>query len=88
MTDQPQKPASATSPWNWARVIYAALALTVFCFPGGLVDWLDERNESGWLAAPLALARGVDAVSAAVGVKQVGQGLRKAFADAIGEGDT
>ena len=59
MTDQPQKPASATSPWNWARVIYAALAL----------------------------ARAVDAASAAVGIKQAGQGLRKAFADAIGEGD-
>ena len=87
MTLPTQKPASATSPWGWARVIYAVLALTVFCFPGGLVDWLDERNESGWLAAPLALARSVDAVSAAVGVKAVGQGLRKAFADAIGEGD-
>lgn len=87
MTAHPPKPASATSPWDWVRVVYAVLALTVFCFPGGLVDWLDERNQGGWLAAPLALARGVDAASAAVGVKQVGQALRKAFADAIGEGD-
>ena len=47
-----QNPASAASPWSWARVVYAVLALTVFCFPGGMVDWLDERNASGWLAAP------------------------------------
>ncbi len=87
MTAHPPKPASATSPWDWVRVVYAVLALTAFCFPGGLVDWLDERNEGGWLAAPLALARGIDAASAALGVKQVGQALRKGFADAIGEGD-
>jgi len=87
LTAHPPKPASATSPWDWVRVVYAVLALTVFCFPGGLVDWLDERNESGWLVAPLAIARGVDAASAALGVKQAGQALRKAFADAIGEGD-
>ncbi len=88
MTHAPQKPASATSPWNWARVVYAVFALIVFCFPGGLVDWLDERNASGWLVAPLALARAVDAVSAAVGAKAVGQELRKWFADAIGESDS
>ena len=88
MTAHPPKPATATSPWDWVRVVYAVLALTVFCFPGGLVDWLDERNEGGWLAAPLALARGIDAASAALGVKQVGQALRKGFADAIGEGDS
>jgi hypothetical protein len=65
--------------------IYAALALMAFAFPGGLVSWLDDRNGSGWLDAPLAVMRGVDAVSAAVGVKGIGQGLRKAFAAAVGE---
>ena len=64
------------------------LALTVFAFPGGMVDWLDERNASGWLAAPLAVARGVDAVSAAVGVKGVGERLRSWFAAVIGDADT
>jgi hypothetical protein len=88
LTARTPKPASATSPWSWTRVIYAVLALTAFCFPGGLVDWLDERNSAGWLAAPLAIARGVDAVSAAAGVKGVGQNLRKWFAAAVGESDT
>jgi hypothetical protein len=83
-----QKPVSAMSPWTWARVLYAVLALTAFCFPGGLVDWLDERNGSGWLDAPLAIARGLDAASAAVGVKQIGQGLRKGFAAMIGDADS
>jgi hypothetical protein len=82
------KPPSSTSPWAWLRVIYAVLALTVFAFPGGMVDWLDERNVSGWLSAPLAVARGVDAVSAATGVKGVGQWLRARFAAAIGDADT
>lgn len=80
-----QKPASTTSPWGWARVIYAIFALTVLCFPSGMVDWLDERNASGWLAAPLALARAIDVASGAVGVKAVGQGLRKWFAQAVGD---
>jgi hypothetical protein len=65
--------------------IYLILALAVFAFPGGLVSWLDDRNGSGWLDAPLGLMRGVDAVSAALGVKAVGQRLRKGFAAAIGE---
>jgi len=64
---------------------YIILAIAVFAFPGGLISWLDDRNRSGWLDAPLAVMRGVDAVSAAVGVKAVGQRLRKGFADAIGE---
>jgi hypothetical protein len=88
LTAHPPKPATATSPWDWARVVYAVLALTVFCFPGALVDWLDERNASGWLAAPLVLARGVDAASAAVGAKGVGQGLRKWFAQAVGDSES
>ncbi|MGO9769663.1 MAG: hypothetical protein ACLPSW_08950 [Roseiarcus sp.] len=88
MTAPTQKPVSATNPWSWARVVYAVFALTVFCFPGGMVDWLDERNASGWLAAPLALARGVDAASAAVGAKGVGQGLRKWFAQVVGDSES
>ena len=68
--------------------IYAILAIGVFAFPGGLVNWLDDRNGSGWLDAPLAVARGVDAASTAAGIKGVGQRLRKAFAAAIGEDDT
>jgi hypothetical protein len=63
LTPPPQRPASATSPWSWARVVYAVLA-------------------------PLALARGVDAASAALGVKGVGEGLRKWFGRAVGESDT
>ncbi len=64
---------------------YLILALAVFAFPGGLVSWLDDRNRSGWLDAPLAVMRGVDAASAALGVKQAGQRLRQGFARAIGE---
>ena len=82
------KPPSATSPWTWLRVLFAVLGLAVFAFPGGMVDWLDERNASGWLSAPLALARGVEAASAAVGVKQAGQWLRAEFAAVIGDADT
>ncbi|HYA74592.1 MAG TPA: hypothetical protein VEF36_15680 [Roseiarcus sp.] len=88
MTPLPQRPVSATSPWSWARAIYAVLALTAFCFPGGMLDWLDERNAGAWLAAPLALARGLDAASAALGAKEVGEGLRKWFAQAVGGSDT
>ncbi len=87
-TQAAQHPASAVSPWSWARVVYAVFALTLFCFPGGMVDWLEERNASGWLGAPLALARGVDAASAALGAKRVGEGLRQWFATAIGQSDT
>jgi hypothetical protein len=82
------KPPSATSPWAWLRVLYAVLALTVFAFPGGMVDWLDERNASGWLSGPLAFARGIDAASAAVGVKGAGEQLRRWFAAVIGDADT
>ena len=82
------KPLSSTSPWAWLRVLYAVLALTVFAFPGGMVDWLDERNASGWLSGPLALAHGIDAASAAVGVKGVGEWLRGRFATFIGDADT
>jgi hypothetical protein len=67
--------------------IYVILALAVFAFPGGIVDWLDERNDSGWLAAPLAVAHGIDALSGAIGVKRVGEALRKRFAAIIGDSD-
>ena len=77
-------PTSA-SPLRRILIIYAILGLAWFAFPGGLVDWLDERNATGWLAAPLALARGIDAASAATGVKKVGQSLRKRFAAIIGD---
>ncbi len=67
-------------------VIYLVLALAVLAFPGGLVDWLDRHNDSGWLTTPLAAMRVVDAASASMGVKGIGQGLRKRFA-AIFSGD-
>jgi len=79
------RPASAPYARRRLLTIYAILALGVLAFPGGLVGWLDERNASGWFAAPLAFARGIDAVSGAIGVKEVGQGLRKRFSALIGE---
>ena len=75
---------TSTSPLRRILIIYAILGLVWFAFPGGLVDWLDERNASGWLDAPLAIARGVDAASAATGVKGIGQSLRKQFGAIIG----
>ena len=88
MAEPLAKPPSSTSPWAWMRVLFAVLALTVFAFPGGMVGWLDERNASGWLSGPLALARGIDSVSAAVGLKGVGEWLRAGFAAFIGDADT
>ena len=82
------KPRSAESPWQRLGVIVFALALGVFAFPGGMVDWLDNHNASGWLSAPLAITRGVDNVSAALGVKQVGQALRRQFAKFAGEDES
>jgi len=87
MAEPRAKPPSSTSPWAWLRVVYAVLALTVFAFPGGMVDWLDERNTSGWLSGPLAFARGIDAASTAVGLKGAGQWLRGKFAAALGDAD-
>jgi hypothetical protein len=83
----PDRSASSTNPWRGIWTLYAILALAVFAFPGGMVDWLDEHNESGWLAPPLALARAIDAASSALGVKAVGIALRKRFADFVGEGE-
>jgi hypothetical protein len=83
--DQRTAVVSAASPWRRILIVYAILAAALFAFPGGIVDWLDERNATGWLDAPLAIARGVDAASAAVGVKGVGQSLRKRFTVIIGD---
>jgi hypothetical protein len=79
---------STAFPWRWAGALYSVLFLAAFAFPGGLVDWLDDRNSTGWLSAPLAIATGIDAVSTAVGVKMVGVELRRRFTTAIGEGET
>jgi hypothetical protein len=68
--------------------VYAILALGVFAFPGGLVSWLDDRNANGRLAAPLAVMHGIDAASAAVGLKGVGEKLRAGFRSLIGDDDT
>ncbi len=65
--------------------VYAILAIAVFAFPGGLTGWLDDRNRSGWLDAPLAVMRTIDAASAAVGVKGVGERLRARFRSLIGD---
>ena len=65
--------------------VYVVLAIAEVAFPGGLVSWLDDRNRTGWLDAPLTAARAIDAASAALGVKGVGQRLRAAFASVIGE---
>jgi len=82
------KPRTAESSWQRMGVIYIALALGVFAFPGGMVDWLDNHNASGWLNAPLVVTRGIDGVSAAVGVKAVGQALRRQFAKFAGEDES
>ena len=76
---------SRSRPWPRVALIVAVLGATVFAFPRGFVTWLEERNGSGWLAAPLGVARGVEAVSAALGVEGVGERLRKRFAAGIGE---
>ncbi len=64
--------------------IYAIFAIAVFAFPGGLKSWLDDHNGSGLLDAPLAAMRAVDAASAALGVKAVGQDLRARFRAVFG----
>jgi hypothetical protein len=74
-----------TRPWSRIFTVYAILVAGWFAYPGGIVDWLDERNGSGWLDAPLAVARAADAASAAIGVKGIGQGLRKRFAAWVGD---
>ena len=75
----------ASSPKRWIATIFAILALTAFAFPAGLRDWLEERNASGYLAVPLAIARQIEAASNALGVAPVGAELRHRFARLIGE---
>jgi hypothetical protein len=56
------------------------LGLAVVCFPGGVLDFLEERNGGGWLTAPVQLMRVLDRASAAIGLSEVGAELRSAFA--------
>lgn len=79
---------AAASPLRWIATIFAILALTAFAFPSGLRDWLEERNASGTLALPLAIARQVEAASNALGVAPVSADLRRRFARLIGEPET
>jgi hypothetical protein len=65
--------------------VYAILGVAAFAFPGGLEGWLDDRNASGWLNAPLGFMHGVDAVSTAVGVKAIGRRLRESFRNKVGD---
>jgi hypothetical protein len=83
----PDKRASVPYARRRVLTVFAILALAAFAFPGGLVDWLDERNESGWLSLPLAIARGVDTASAAVGVKGIGAALRQRFTAIVGDAE-
>lgn len=68
---------NAPFPLRRIAVVFAILSLAAFAYPGGLVAWLDERDAGGRLAVPLAMARGIDAASAAVGVKGLGVAIRK-----------
>ena len=85
MVPDPAAPTAANNIRRWMLTIYAILALAAFAFPAGLRDWLEERNGSGRLWLPLAVARGIEAASQAVGVAQVGQGLRQRFQQLIGD---
>lgn len=84
MSNSPRSRARSR-PWPRVALIVAVLAVADFAFPRGFVAWLEERNGSGWLSAPLGLARGVEAASAALGVESVGETLRRRFAAAIGD---
>ena len=74
----------AANPFRQLLPVYVGLALALFAFPGGVREWLEERNASGWLAAPLVVVAQIEAVSAAAGVKPLGERLRAQFAAAIG----
>jgi hypothetical protein len=73
------------SPWDWGVVIYSVLALAVFSFPGGVLDFMEEH--SGLLSAPTRLMRAIDHASAAIGLSTVGAELRRAFAAQIEQED-
>ena len=83
----PPAAVKPSSPLRWFITLTAILALTSFAFPAGLRDWLDERNASGWLDAPLAAARQIEAASDAIGLAPIGAALRKRFALLVGEPD-
>ena len=80
--------AVSSSPLPWLVTIYAILALTAFAFPGGLRDWLEERNANGRLWLPLAMARQIEAASNAIGVAPIGADLRRRFGKLIGDQDS
>jgi hypothetical protein len=87
MSPETVPPPSANRPLRWMATIYAILALTMFAFPAGLRDWLEERDAGGKLWLPLTIARQIEAASDAVGVKPVGARLKAWFAALVGEGD-
>ena len=89
--DAPTMKAAAGHPrprrarWRRILIIYAILGLAWFAFPGGLVDWLDERNATGWLdRAARARARHRRGFG---GNRREGRraSLRKRFAAIIGD---
>ena len=88
MTPQQHEMIPSAFPWRWAGMLYSVPFLAAFAFPGGLVDWLDDRNASGWLSIPLTVAEGIDIASKAVGVEALGVELRRGFKNIVGEGDT
>ena len=88
MSSDPIAPVSANRPLRWMVVIYAILALAAFAFPAGLRDWLEERDAGGRLWLPLAIARQIDRASTAVGVKAVGEDLRRRFGKLVGGEDS
>ncbi|HTZ66884.1 MAG TPA: hypothetical protein VMB83_05340, partial [Roseiarcus sp.] len=62
------KQRTCDTPRDWAVVVYSVLGLAVFCFPGGVLDFLEERNGGGWLAAPVQVMRAFDRASGAIGL--------------------
>jgi len=88
MIPPPAPQAASNTIRRWMVAIYAILALAAFAFPGGLREWLEERNEGGRLWLPLAIARDIEAASQAVGVKQAGEGLRQRFQQMISDKDS
>jgi hypothetical protein len=84
MPSDPSARVAANSLSRWFLAIYAILALAAFAFPGGLRDWLEERDAGGRLWLPLAIARQIETASQAVGVKPIGEALRRRFGEAIG----
>jgi hypothetical protein len=88
MAADPVARAAANTRWRWMVAIYSILTLTAFAFPAGLRDWLEERNGGGRLWLPLAIAQQIEAASQAVGVKQVGEDLRRRFQQLIGDKET